>query len=122
MSGLFVTTAPLSPNVPRFFWMIKLVEAASLSSAILKRLPCAPIACALSSITLSLCFWAIFWIATISAHCPYKWTGMMALVLGVIAASILEASIHLVMGSQSTNTALAPAIQIASAVAKNVLG
>ncbi len=46
---------------------------------------------------------------------------MMALVLGVMAASILAGSMHLVFGSQSTNTAVAPAIQMASAVAKKVL-
>ena len=45
---------------------------------------------------------------------------MIAFVFGVIAASILDGSMHLVTGSQSTNTAVAPAIQIASAVAKNV--
>ena len=38
-SALFVTTAPPSPNVPRFFWMMKLVHAASLSSPILNRRP-----------------------------------------------------------------------------------
>ena len=47
---------------------------------------------------------------------------MMAFVFGVIAASIFAGSMHLVLGSQSTNTAVAPAIQIASAVAKNVFG
>ena len=47
---------------------------------------------------------------------------MMAFVFGVIAASIFDGSMHLVLGSQSTNTAVAPAIQIASAVAKNVFG
>ena len=47
---------------------------------------------------------------------------MMALVLGVIAASILAGQMHLVLGQQSTKTAVAPAIQIASAVAKKVFG
>ena len=47
---------------------------------------------------------------------------MMALVFGVMAASIFAGSMHFVFGSQSTNTAVAPAIQIASAVAKNVFG
>ena len=46
---------------------------------------------------------------------------MIALVFGVIAASIFAGSMHLVFGSQSTKTAVAPAIQIASAVAKKVL-
>ena len=44
----------------------------------------------------------------------------MALVLGVIAASIKFTSMLQVLGSQSTNTAVAPAIQMASAVAKKV--
>ena len=33
MSALLVTSAPLSPKVPRFFWMMKLVVAASLRLA-----------------------------------------------------------------------------------------
>ena len=36
MSASFVRSAPPSPNVPRFFWMMKLVDVASLSSPILK--------------------------------------------------------------------------------------
>ena len=47
---------------------------------------------------------------------------MIALVLGVMAASIFAGSMHLVFGSQSTKTAVAPATQIASAVAKKVFG
>ena len=47
---------------------------------------------------------------------------MIALVFGVIAASIMSGQMHLVFGQQSTNTAVAPAIQMASAVAKNVFG
>jgi hypothetical protein len=30
MSALFVMSAPPSPNVPRFFWMMKLTDTASL--------------------------------------------------------------------------------------------
>src|ERR1035441_10324542 len=45
----------------------------------------------------------------------------MALVLGVMAASIFEGSMQLVFGSESTKTAVAPATQMASAVAKKVL-
>ena len=56
-----------------------------------------------------------------SAHCPYRCTGTRALVRGVIAASILAGSMQFVFASESTKTAVAPAIQIASAVAKNVL-
>ena len=44
----------------------------------------------------------------------------MHFVLRVMAASILAGSMHFVSGSQSTSTAVAPAIQMASAVAKNV--
>src|SRR5206468_13129484 len=39
-----------------------------------------------------------------------------------ISFLILAGSMHLVLGSQSTKTAVAPPIQIASAVAKNVFG
>ena len=45
----------------------------------------------------------------------------MALVLSVMAASILVGSMLHVVGSMSTKTGLAPTIQIASAVAKKVL-
>ena len=36
---------------------------------------------------------------------------MIALVFGVMAASMLAGQMHLVFGQQSTNTAVAPAIQ-----------
>ena len=102
--------------------MMKLVDVASLNSPTLKPSPAASIACALSSMTRSLCRSAIVLIAGMSAHWPYRCTGMIAFVCGVIAASIFDGSMHFVSGSQSTNTAVAPAIQIASAVAKNVFG
>ena len=44
-----------------------------------------------------------------SAVWPYRWTGMMALVRGVIAASIFAGSMVNVRGSMSTRTAFAPA-------------
>ena len=56
-----------------------------------------------------------------SAVRPYRCTGTMARVFDVIAASILVTSILRVLGSQSTNTGVAPASQMASAVAKKVL-
>ena len=56
-----------------------------------------------------------------SAQSPYRCTGMMPTVREVTAASIFAGSMLRVRGSQSTNTALAPTNQIASAVAKNVL-
>ena len=70
MSALLVTSAPPSPNVPRFFWMMKLTEVASLSWPILKPSPAASMACALSSMTHSLCSSAIFRMAAMSAHWP----------------------------------------------------
>lgn len=100
----------------------KLVEVASLSWPILKPGPAAPIPWALSSTIRNLCRSAIFLIAVMSAHCPYRCTGMMALVFAVMAASIFSGSMHLLAGAQSTKTAVAPAIQIASAVAKKVFG
>src|SRR5947209_6161053 len=102
--------------------MMKLVQVASDSSATLNVSPAEPIAWALSSITNSLCLSAIFLMAAMSAHWPYRWTGMIAFVFGVMAASIFAGSMQPVFGSESTNTAVAPAIQIASAVAKNVFG
>ena len=47
---------------------------------------------------------------------------MIALVRGVIAASICEASMLQVSGSMSTNTGLAPSSTIISAVAAKVNG
>jgi len=47
--------------------------------------------------------------------------GTMPTVRGVMAASIFVGSMLFVAGSESTKTALPPAIQMASAVAKKVL-
>ena len=46
----------------------------------------APIACAASSITKSLCFLASAMTASMSAAWPKRWTGMIAFVRGVIAS------------------------------------
>jgi hypothetical protein len=54
-----------------------------------------------------------------SAICPYKCTGMIALVREVIARSILLASMLQVLGSMSTSTLLAPTRSTAPTVAKN---
>ena len=53
--------------------------------------------------------------ASMSATWPYRLTGMMALVRGVIAASISAASMLQVSGSTSTNTGVAPSSTIISA-------
>ena len=55
-----------------------------------------------------------------SATRPNRWTGQIARVRGVIAASICFASIRYVSGSMSTKTGVAPVERIAFAVAANV--
>ena len=57
-----------------------------------------------------------------SAHWPYRLTGMIARVRGVIAASISDASMLQVSGSMSTNTGTPPSSTIISAVAAKVNG
>ena len=57
-----------------------------------------------------------------SAHWPYRLTGMMARVRGVMAASMRAASIRPVSGSTSTNTGRPPSRTITSAVAAKVNG
>ena len=101
--------------------MMKLVQTASDSSPILKSAPRASIAWALSSTTNRPCSSAILRISRIGAHWPYRCTGTIALVRLVIALRIASGSMLRVSLSQSTSTAVQPAIQIASAVAKKVL-
>ena len=60
--------------------------------------------------------------ASMSATWPYRLTGMMALVRGVIAASMRDASMLQVSASTSTNTGVAPSSTIISAVAAKVKG
>src|SRR5262245_26362808 len=57
-----------------------------------------------------------------SADCPYRWTGRMALVRGVIRASTWAGSIVYVTGSTSTYTGTAPQYVMAHDVAMNVMG
>ena len=57
-----------------------------------------------------------------SATWPYRLTGMMARVRGVMRASTKEASRLQVPGSTSTNTGLPPSSTIISPVAANVKG
>jgi len=61
-------------------------------------------------------------IAAISAACPKSDTGTIALVFGVIFASIKFGSILYVLSSISTNTGFAPKNAIISAVAIKVKG
>jgi len=65
---------------------------------------------------------AISIISSISAICPKRWTGIMALVFGVIAFSINSGTMLNISGSVSTNTGVAPSLLITPAVAKNVNG
>src|SRR5438876_41558 len=51
---------------------------------------------------------------------PYRWTGMIAFVRGVIAAATAAASMFIVRSSTSTRMGRAFAYRIASTVAKNV--
>ena len=53
---------------------------------------------------------------------PAKWTGRMALVRGVIAASRRSASRLSVSGSTSTSTGRPPRCSTTDAVAENVIG
>ncbi len=57
-----------------------------------------------------------------SAHWPNRWTGMIALVRGVIFAAMPAGSMLNVTGSISTNTGMAPTRTMAPTVAKNVYG
>ena len=80
----------------------------------------APWAWQASSTTARPCRSAIAPIMSMSATRPNRWTGTMALVRGVIAASIRFASMRYVSGSMSTKTGVAPVYRIAFAVAANV--
>ena len=82
----------------------------------------APKLCAASSITGRPWRAAMALIAFMSAHWPYRLTGMMARVRGVIAASTNDASISAVSGSMSTKTGFAPASTMTSAVAAKLKG
>ena len=76
--------------------------------------------CALSSITKRLYFSASLFIACISAACPKRCTGIIAFVLGEIAASIACGSILKVLGSTSTKTGFNCNNEITSTVAAKV--
>ena len=57
--------------------------------------------------------------ASMSAHNPYRWTGRIARVRGVMARAIASGSALNVTGSISTNTGVAPTRLTHPAVAKN---
>ncbi len=88
------------------------------------RRPCQvePIAWAASSTTRRLCFFASAYNLSMSHGNPAIWTGMMALVRGVIAASTLSRSILCVRASMSANTGVAPTSIITLAVATQEFG
>ena len=91
---------PKSPNVPTCF-----------------PLYVAPSAHAASSITKRECFFAILIIDSISQASPNSCTGIIALVLVVIAFSILVTSILKLSRSTSTNIGVAPTSYTTLAVA-----
>src|ERR1044072_2638835 len=77
-------------------------------------------ACALSSITGILYLLATSIIASILAAWPYRCTGIIAFVLGVMAFSIAAGSMQNVLGSTSTNTGVKRNKAITSVVAIKV--
>ena len=81
-----------------------------------------PWACAASSTTLSPCRCAAAMTPSMSTGEPPWWTGMIALVRGVTAASMRVGSMSSVSSSTSTNTGTAPTMSAALAVAMNVYG
>ena len=76
--------------------------------------------CEQSSITRRPWRWALSMIASISAMREPRWTGRMARVRSVTAASAAVASMHHDSGSMSTKTGTAPMYIGAAAVATNV--
>jgi len=117
-----VTIIPPSPRVPRFFDGKKLKQPTVPIEPAWRPLYFDPMDCAASSMTNRLCFLAMAMIGSMSAICPNRCTGMIALVRGVMAASIFVASMLNVSGSMSTNTGLAHVRAMHPAVAKNVYG
>src|SRR5690606_56578 len=87
---------------------------------LLRPLYVAPKLCAASSMTGMPWRAAMALTSSMSPTWPYSDTGMMALVRGVILASISDVSILQVSGSTSTNTGLAPSSTMTSAVATKV--
>ncbi len=67
-----------------------------------------------------LCFAAIAIIAAISAACPYRCTGTIAFVFGVMAFSMATGSILNVLGSTSTKTGFSLSNAMTSVVAIKV--
>src|ERR1051326_80817 len=118
-SSSFVTITPPSPQTLRFLSGCKEKPPASPKVAAL-RSPIAPrMHWQESSMTGSLCRAAISISAGISVIWPAKWTGMIALVRGVIAAASLLTSMQK-LSVQSTSTGRAKFSAIAPMVAMNV--
>ena len=76
---------------------------------------------AASSIRTRLCLLAMACNASIWHGCPYKWTGMIALVWGETAVSTATGSIFNVPGNTSTKTGVACWCSTTFAVAANVI-
>ena len=74
----------------------------------------------MSSITYKLFSSANFIILSISAVCPNRWTGIIALVFDVIALDILSTSILKVSISTSTNTGFNPSNAMTSTLEAKV--
>ena len=125
-SPSLVTVMPPSPQQPRFLLGKKENALAQLNSPAMRHSPpifCrAPIAWAASSMIRRSCRSATACNRSMGAIWPNKWTGTIARVLDVTAASTASGSMLKVSGSISTNTGLPPELAMAPAVAKNVNG
>src|SRR5262245_55196873 len=117
-----VTTMPASPAAPRFFDGKN--EKQPYATMVPERLLSysAPSDCAASSMTTTVLASATSITRPMSAECPYRWTGMIALVREVILAAIWLAAMLYVTGSMSTKTGVAPRRVMAPTVAKKVYG
>src|SRR5580658_4367576 len=104
--SVLVITAPPSPEVISLLdWKLNAPKSP------IEPAPCpfhiAPCACAQSSITFKLCFFAMRKISSMSAKRIPRWTGRIAFVFGVMACSISFVSRQYVSGSTSTQTGTA---------------
>jgi len=131
MAFSWVMTIPPSPIPPRFLLGKKEKQpAVPMEPALLNStFPfctigySAPIACAASSTTGSWYCSANFIIAVMSAHWPYKCTGIIALIFRSVSAArssaIFTGSMLKLTGSISAKTGIAPTLRMTPMVAKN---
>ena len=118
-ASLFITKQPPSAQVMFLLaWKLKLTR--SPMAPMRCSFQCESMACAASSITRRPCFLAMAYSLPMSTGRPARYTGMMARVCGVMAASTASRSMLRVRGSISTKTGLAPTATTTLAVATQV--